>query len=83
MRFHAAFKNVTYCYYNVFLKCRSIKLEIGRSQEKLQLIADHFTNTSTQGVSKTFCRVKQKIKLDIALKEKTDHLIKCLSDVGT
>ena len=44
------------------------------SNQKSQIIADSFTNTSTQGVSKAFCRLKQEIESDIALQKEINYL---------
>ena len=51
------------------------------SNQKSQIIADYFTNTSAQGISKAFCRLKQEIESDIALQKEINYLIKCLSVV--
>ncbi len=51
------------------------------SNQKSQIIANSFTNTSTQGVLKAFCRLKQEIESDIALQKEINYLIKCLSVV--
>ena len=45
------------------------------SNQKSQIIADSFANTSTQGISKAFCRLQQEIESDIALQKEINNLI--------